>query len=82
MYNGTIKKIKSLERYLEWPFRLLLTITVCYSVLKMGCEDHYYPEVALGFILLALWFYFFKIKLVAVCILFFDLFIIYQHPAY
>ena len=80
--NDSFTKLKAFDQKLEWPVRLIFTIAVLFTLLRENtCEEHNYPLNAFCIMLLALWCYFFKIRIVAVILLLLQILIAYLHPA-
>lgn len=76
-----IELFEKINLGLEWPIRILFTITLFYIRQKAHpYEETYYWDISLGLFLIALWFYFFKMRIVSLFFLFFTLFIAYVHP--
>lgn len=49
----------------EWACRILITLSIVYATITLPGHSHSYPDVANLMTLIALWFYFFKQKFIA-----------------
>ncbi len=66
------------NKYLEWFLRILFTLN--FVVPGINYEDeHYYPGNVLLMVIIGLWLYFFRLKVVSVVPLLYALFINYLH---
>jgi hypothetical protein len=75
-------KLGMFDKKFEWPVRILFTVAIIFTLLcEQQLEEHFYPMNAFMFTLLALWFYFYKIRIAAVLLLLFQIFLAYTHGA-
>jgi hypothetical protein len=74
-----LEKLKNLNTKFVWPFRIIVSLTMFFAVSKLSCDDHYYPEITFGFVLISVFAHSFKQNIIAIGILLFDVFIIYAH---
>jgi hypothetical protein len=80
--SDDLKKFKQFDAKLEWPVRILFTIAIVYCDLRMGFRELYYPDICFGLTLIALWFYFFKIRIISIGILLLLIFTAWAHEPY
>ena len=76
-----LEKFKKFDAKLEWPVRILFTIAIVYGDLKRGggSEELNYVTICSGFTLIALWFYFLKIRLISIFFLLMFIFLAWAH---
>jgi hypothetical protein len=71
-----------IQPHLKWPFLLLLSATFLTGILRSApCEEHYYFEYVLGLALVSVWLFVFRMGLLAIAVLLFELLIIANHVA-
>ncbi len=74
-----IEKLKKIDPKFEWPVRIAFTIAIFYSVIQDFNTSPAFPEIAFAMTLIALWLYFFKLRLPALLVLLLQLFFAYTH---
>jgi hypothetical protein len=74
-----VEKLKLWNLKCNWAYRILMSATMFWAVLKMESFDSAYPEFAFGLVLISLWCHFFKQHIIAISVLIFDWIIIYSH---
>lgn len=56
------KKVNN-SAWIEWIFRLFLSVELIHTDLMMeAAGENFYPDVCMLMIFIAIWFYFFKLK--------------------
>jgi hypothetical protein len=77
-----IDELRIFDNKFEWPVRILFTFAIIFTLLcEQLFEEHFYPMNAFILTIIALWFYFYKIRIAAVLLLLFQIFLAYTHGA-
>lgn len=65
--SDDLKKFRAFDAKLEWPVRIIFTVAIIYAALKTtNCnEPSTYIEGVFGLLLIAIWSYFYKLRILS-----------------
>ncbi len=66
--SSDLEKFKKFDAKLEWPARILFTIALIYCGLNITVcmEPSAFPEICFGLTIIAIWCFFYKIRIVVI----------------